>query len=123
MYLITAKNHQLVQRVAAWLEEGGLPPEWAVDFVRDCEECNAGRLSKAVEKQIELSGANARAEHRGVEGLGQVQRSIAPELAAEFQRRYAGKHVTEDAKYMKRLEREYGFQFKPNYRRKARIMR
>ncbi len=122
MHLITDRNHQMVQRVAAFLEEGGLPPEWAVKFVRDCERGEAGRLTKAVNDQMELSALNAKAQHRGVDGLGQVQSAMAPSLAAEIRRRYADRHVIDDPKYMRKLEREYGFQFKPNYQRKARVV-
>jgi len=112
----------MVQRVAAFLEAGGFPPEWAVDFVRDCEAGEVGRLQKAITDQMELSAANANAKHRGVDGLGQVQQAIAPSLAAEIQRRYADRNVLDDERYMQKLAREYGWQLKPNYERKARIM-
>lgn len=122
MHLITDKNHRHVQLMAAWLEELDLPPQWAVEMVHDFERGEALRLEKAIKDQWAVSDANARAQHRSVECLGQVELQMASSLKAEIQRRYADKHVLEDPKYLKKLENEYGFRFKPEYQRKASVI-
>lgn len=122
MHLITDKNHQTVAMMAAWLESLDLPPAWAVEMVRDFERGEALRLEKAIADQMAVSAENERAEHRGVECLGQVQVQMASSLRQEIHRRYADKHVLDDPRYLRRLEREHGFRFRPHYQRKARIL-
>lgn len=122
MHLVTDRNHQLVHLMAAWLEELDLPPEWALPMVQDFERGEALRLEKAIREQMQVSAANVNAEHTSVEGLGQVDMQMARSLRMEIHRRYADKNVLQDKAYLKKLESEYGFQFKPNYKRKARIM-
>lgn len=122
MHLITDKNHQTVQMMASWLESLDLPPEWALEMVLDFERGEALRLSKAIREQMAVSIQNAQAAHRGVDGLGQAEIEMASSLRQEIYRRYRDKEVLSDPKYLKKLEDEYGLQFKPNYQRKARIV-
>lgn len=121
MHLVTARNHQLVQQIAAWLEDLELPPEWAVPMVQDFERGEALKLARAVEDQIAVSRSNAAAAHHSVDGLGQVEMQMASRLRIEIARRYKDKHVLQDKKYLKKLEAEHGFQLQPAYRGKTRI--
>jgi hypothetical protein len=107
--------------MAHWLETLELPPEWAVPMVQDFERGEALRLEKAIRDQMKVSMDNARAEHRGVECLGQVEVQMASSLRQEIFRRYRDKGVMEDREYLAKLERDHGFRFKPNYQRKVRI--
>jgi hypothetical protein len=122
MHLVTDKNRRVVELMAHWLETLDLPPQWAVAMVQDFERGEALRLEKAIRDQMKVSVENARAEHRGVEGLGQVEVQMASSLRQEIHRRYADKGVLEDRDYLAKLEREHGFRFRPNYQRKARIV-
>lgn len=121
MRIITDQNHAAVEEMAAWLDSQGLPPQWAVAMVRDFERGEALRLEKAIRDQWAVSDANARAEHRGVDGVGQAQVQMAQSLKVEIQRRYKDKHVLDDPDYLKKLERDHGFKFQPTYQRKAQI--
>ena len=121
MHIIADKNRQLVDQMATWLEELDLPPSWAVAMVQDFERGEALRLQQAMADQFRVSASNFSAAHRSVDGLGQVEMQMASSLRAEIQRRYKDKHVLDDPKYLKKLEREHGFHFKPHYRQKARI--
>jgi hypothetical protein len=121
MHLILEKNHQLVQRIAAWLAQMELPTAWAVPLVQEFEKGESLRLAKAIEEQLALSKENRDAEHRGVDGLGQVTSQVASSLRMEIVRRM-GPQAMEDKKLLRRIEQDYGLQFKPNYQRKARVV-
>jgi hypothetical protein len=121
MHIVTDRNHALVQQMAEWLVSLDLPPEWAVAMVQDFERGEALRLEKAIRDQWAVSVDNEQAEHRGVDGLGQAQVQMASSLRQEIQRRYKDKHVIDDLNYLKKLERDHGFRFKPRYERKAQI--
>lgn len=121
MFLVLDKNREKVQQIAAWLDELELPTAWAVYFVQRFERGEEMRLAKAIEDQLALSKENHEAEHRGVEGLGQVNRQIADTLREEIRRRM-GEHTLDDPKIMRRIEREYGLCFKPSYKPKARVV-
>jgi hypothetical protein len=122
MHIIADKNHAVVEQMAAWLESMDLPPQWAVAMVQDFERGEALRLEKAIRDQWAVSATNDQAEHRGVECLGQVELQMASSLRSEIYRRYADKGVLDDPRYLKKLEQDHGFRFKPRYQRKAQVV-
>lgn len=120
MHLVLDKNQPLVQRVAAWLERMELPTAWAVPLVQEFEKGENLRLAKAIEEQLHLSKENHEAEHRGVDGLGQVTSQMASSLRMEIVRRM-GEHALEDKRTLRRIEQDYGLKLQPTYQRKPTI--
>jgi hypothetical protein len=123
VHLVLEKNRESVERIAAWLDTLDVPTPlaWAVELVRRFEKGEELRLEKAIMDQLALSKDNFNAEHTGVEGLGQVNRSIADSLREEIRRRM-GESALDDPQTMRKIEQEYGLRFKPTYKRKARVM-
>lgn len=121
MHLVLERNRALVDKIAHWLEGMELPTAWAVQIVQDFEAGENLRLARAIEDQLSLSKENFNAQHTGVNGLGQVERSIADTLREEICRRM-GEHALDDPRIMRRVEQDYGLCFKPSYKQKARMI-
>jgi len=100
-----------------------LGPSTAKRVYADFERGNNLRLAAALRDQARVSRANQEAEHIGVDCIGQVRRRIATSLESELRRLY-GQDALKDDAFMDRLQRDNpNFNFKPAYKRKARIIK
>ena len=82
------------------------------------KQANADRVDRAIKAQHALSKENEKAAHKGVDGVGQCEQRLDPAFKAEVIRMF-GNDAIEDEKFMKGVERDNNFNFKPTYERKA----
>lgn len=97
-------------------------PGMARRLYEDFKRCRNLRLAGAINDQMQVARANAGERHHGVDGMGQVESRIAQKFKYAIIDMY-GHDALNDPDFMKRLDRENGLGLKPNYERKARIMR
>lgn len=107
------------------------PTDELVEFVgsRDLaqrlwEDYKAGRnlrLEKALRQQAQVARENAQAQHRGVDGLGQVDRRMAQSLRYELIRIY-GQDALRDPAFMRKLDADNSLGLKPTYQPKSQII-
>ena len=79
---------------------------------------NAQRVDAALKEQHRISKENEKVSHRGVDGVGQCDARLSPKFKTELVRMF-GADAIKDEKFMKGVEKDNNFNFKPNYERKA----
>ena len=118
MHLQTEKHQDVIDEL---VEQYDLPLSTARLLLRDWSKCRNLRLAQALRDQGAVARQNTTEQHRGVDGIGQVQRRLSASLENEIISLY-GQDALKDDRFMDRLNRENDLNYKPNYNKKARII-